>query len=195
MVSNPLGAKGLTAEAAIAKLCLKELPALDLLERAAIPFRRVVPYDASCWKPMDPCTMLYTGLGIEDPRPGTLAAARWRFIDNELLEPDYAKYRDLVRRRIPVTTLHRETHGELGRSARHRDINQSFRFSAELRAAFRSGDASWGGVALLRGEDQPDFSDQEVAFVARIGAHLAHGLRYALLREAATEGMPDRAPG
>jgi DNA-binding CsgD family transcriptional regulator len=195
MVGNALGAKGVTAEAAIARLCLQELPALELLERAAIPFRRVVPYDASCWKPMDPRTLLFTGFGIEDPRPGTLAAVRWRFVDNELLEGDYAKYRDLVRRRIPVTTLHRETHGEPGRSARYRSIHRSLGFGAELRAAFRTGDACWGSVALVREEDQPDFSDQEVAFVARIGAHLAHGLRHALLREEAAEGMQDRAPG
>jgi DNA-binding CsgD family transcriptional regulator len=195
MVSNPLGAKGLTAEAAIAKLCLQELPALELLERAAIPFRRVVPYDAACWKPMDPRTLLFTGFGIEDPRPGTLAAVRWRFVDNELLEGDYAKYRDLIRRRTPVTTLHRETHGEPGRSARYRSIHRSLGYGAELRGAFRAGDACWGSVALVREENQPDFSDQEVAFVARVGAQLAHGLRYALLREAADGGMQDRAPG
>jgi DNA-binding CsgD family transcriptional regulator len=195
MVSNPLGAKGAAAEAAIAKLCLQELPALELLERVASPFRRAVPYAASCWKPMDPRTLLFTGFGIEDRRPGTLAAVRWRFVDNELIEPDYAKYRDLVRRRTPVTTLHRETHGEPSRSGRYRSIHQSLGFGAELRAAFRSVDACWGSVALVREENEPDFSDREVAFVARIGAHVGHGLRYALLREAAADGIPDRAPG
>ena len=99
MVGNPLGAKGVTAEAAIARLCLKGLPALELFERAAIPFRRAVPYSAGCWKPIDPHTLLWTGFGIEDGGTGTLAAARWRFIDNELLERDYAKYHNLVRRR------------------------------------------------------------------------------------------------
>jgi len=50
-------------------------------------------------------------------------------------------------------------------------------------------------VALVRGEYQPDFSDAEVAFIDRIGAHLGHGLREALLREAAATGPADRAPG
>jgi len=194
VIGNPLGAKGVAAEAAIARLCLEGLPALELFERAAAPLRRAVPYSAGCWKTVDPRTLLYTSFGIEDGRTGILAAARWRFIDNELLEPDYGKYQELVRRRIPVSTLHREAHGDPGRSARYRYMHHSLGFGAELRAVFRAGGASWGQVALIRGENQPDFSDQEVAFANRIRAHLGHGLREALQREAAAS-QPDRAPG
>ena len=193
-MANPLGATGVAAEAAIARLCLQGLPALELFERAAAPLRRAVPYSAGCWKTVDPRTLLYTSFGIEDGRTGTLAAARWRFIDNELLEPDYGKYHELARRRVPVSTLHRDTHGEPGRSPRYRHLHRSLGFGAELRGVFRAGGASWGHIALIRGENQPDFSDQEVAFVTRIGAHLGHGLREALLREAAA-AMPQRAPG
>jgi len=193
-MANPLGAAGVAAEAAIARLCLEGLPALELFERAAAPLRRAVPYSAGCWKTIDPRTLLYTSFGIEDGRTGTLAAARWRFIENELLEPDYGKYHELARRRVPVSTLHRDTHGEPGRSPRYRDLHRSLGFGAELRGVFRAGGASWGHIALVRGENQPDFSDQEVAFVTRIGAHLGHGLREALLREAAA-AMPQRAPG
>jgi DNA-binding CsgD family transcriptional regulator len=195
MVGNPLGAKGVTAEAAIARLCLKGLPALDLFERVAIPFRRAVPYSAGCWKPIDPRTLLWTGFGIEDGGTGTLAAARERFIDNELLDRDYGKYGDLIRRRTPVSTLHRDTDGEPDRSPRYRRIHRSLGFEAELRAVFRAAGVCWGSVALVRGEGQPDFSDREVAFVARVGEHIAHGLRDALLREAVTAADADRAPG
>ena len=192
--ANPLGTTGVAAEAAIARLCLEGLPALELFERAAAPLRRAVPYSAGCWKTIDPRTLLYTSFGIEDGRTGTLAAARWRFIENELLEPDYGKYHELARRRVPVSTLHRDTHGEPGRSPRYRYLHHSLGFGAELRGVFRAGGASWGHIALVRGENQPDFSDQEVVFVTRIGAHLGHGLREALLREAAA-AMPQRAPG
>ena len=194
VTGTPLGAEGVAAEAAIARLCLEGLPALELFERAAIPLRRAVSYSAGCWKTVDPRTQLYTSFGIEDGQTGTLAAARWRFIDNELLEPDYGKYHELARRRIPVSTLHRDTHGEPGRSARYRYMHRSLGFGAELRAVFRAGGASWGHIAMIRGENQPDFTDREVAFVTRIGAHLGHGLREALLREAAAS-QPDRAPG
>jgi DNA-binding CsgD family transcriptional regulator len=195
MVRNPLGAKGITAEAAIARLSLQGLPALDLFERLAIPFRRAVPYAAGCWKPVDPQTLLWTGFGIEDGGTGTLAAARWRFIDNELLQRDFGKYHELVRRRTVVTTLHRETHGEPDRSSRYRRIHRSLGFGAELRAVFRAGKVTWGSVALVRDDGQSDFSDDEVAFVARISGHVAHGLREALLREAVTATVTDRAPG
>jgi DNA-binding CsgD family transcriptional regulator len=195
MVSNPLGAKGITAEAAIARLCLKGLPSLELFERVASPFRRAVPYSAGCWKPLDPRTLLWTGFGIEDGGTGTLTAARERFIDNELLGRDYGKYHELFSRRTPVTTLHRETSGEPDRSNRYRSIVRSLGFGSELRAVFRTGGACWGSVALLRDQDQPDFSDQEIAFVARIGEHVAHGLREALLQEQATATGLDRAPG
>jgi DNA-binding CsgD family transcriptional regulator len=194
MTGNPLGARGITAEAAIARLCLQGLPALDLFERAAAVLRRAVPYSDGCWKTVDPQSQLWTGIGIEDGGTG-ITAARWRYIDNELLDPDYGKYLDLARRRTPVTTLHRETHGEPQRSARYRSIHRSLGLGAELRAAFRAGGACWGIAALVRSEDQPDFTDQEVAFVTRIGAHLAHGLRDALLREQAAAGPADRAPG
>jgi len=195
VIGNPLGAKGVAAEAAIARLCLEGLAAMELFERASIPLRRAVPYSAGCWKPTDPGTLLFTGFGIEDSEPGALAAARWRFVDNELLEPDYAKFRDLVRRRVPVTTLHRETHGEPDRSARYRRIHRSLGFGAELRAVFRAGGTCLGSVALVRDEGQPDFGDQEVEFVARVSAHIAQGLRDALLREAACAAAVDRAPG
>ena len=195
VIGSPLGAEGAAAEAAIARLSLEGLPALEFLERAAIPFRQAVPYRAGCWKLVDPQTLLWTGFGLEDGGTGTLAAARWRFIENELLEPDYGKDFDLAGRRLPVSTLHRETHGEPGRSARYRLMHRTLGLGAELRAAFRTGDTCWGITALLRGESEPDFSDQEIAFIARIGAHLGHGLRDALLREQAAAGMPGRAPG
>ncbi len=195
VVSNPLGAKGVAAEAAIARLSLQGLPALEFLERAAVPLRQALSYSAGCWKTVDPHTLLWTGFGIEDGGTGTMAAARWRFIENELLEPDYGKDSDLARRRVPVSTLHRETHGEPWRSARYHLNHRTFGLGAELRAAFRTGDTSWGLIALLRGHNEPDFSDKEIAFVTRIGEYLGHGLRDALLREQAAAGMPDRAPG
>jgi DNA-binding CsgD family transcriptional regulator len=195
MVRSPLGAEGVAAEAAIAHLCVEGLPAMELFERAAIPFRRAVPYSAGCWKPTDPRTLLFTGFGIEDAEDGRLAAARWRFVDNELLEPDYAKFGDLLRRRTPVTTLHRETHGEPERSMRYRHIHRSLGFGAELRAVLRAGGECWGSVALVREEDQPDFSENEVAFVARVGAHLAYGLRQALLQDAVSAAIGNRSPG
>jgi len=59
----------------------------------------------------------------------------------------------------------------------------------------RAGGTCWGIVALIRGDNQPDFSDAEVAFISRVGAHLGHGLREALLHKAVAAGPVGRAPG
>jgi DNA-binding CsgD family transcriptional regulator len=175
--------KGIAAEAAIANLSVSGLPALELFARIGERLRRVVPYDAGCWKPTDPETLLFTGFAIEDSEPGRLASVRWRFVENELLEPDFAKFRELARRPRPVTTLHEETHGEPERSARYRKIHRELGFGAELRAVFRSGGACWGSVALVRARREANFNLDEVAFVEGICDHVALGLRLALLRE------------
>ena len=60
---------------------------------------------------------------------------------------------------------------------------------------FRAGNACWGSVALVRDEGQPDLNEEEIAFVGRVGAHIAHGLCDALLREAGAAAITDRAPG
>jgi DNA-binding CsgD family transcriptional regulator len=178
----PLGVYGAEAEAAVARLCVRGLPALELFEQVAPRLRALVPYTAGCWKSTDPDTLLFTGFAIEDSTPGTLRSACWRFVDNELLEPDHAKFRDLVRKRQPVTTLHEATHGEEERSARYRTIHQKLGFGAELRAVFRSGQACWGSMALVRRAGEADFSREEVAFVARLCDLLAFGVRQALLQ-------------
>jgi hypothetical protein len=148
---TPLGVRGVAAEAAIARLCTTELPALELFERVAERLHPVVPYAAGCWKPQDPETLLFTGFAIEDPEPGTLRSVAWRFVDNELLEPDFAKFRELVRRPQPVTTLHRASHGEPERSARYRRIHRALGFVPSYELSFepvlRAG-AAWRWYGL-----------------------------------------------
>jgi DNA-binding CsgD family transcriptional regulator len=47
----------------------------------------------------------------------------------------------------------------------------------------------------VREEGQADFSRDEIAFVVRVGGHIARGLRAALLLEAAGDAADDHAPG
>jgi hypothetical protein len=101
MGRTPVNARQVATEAAIAQVCASGLPALELFEGVAERLRRVVPYSVGCWKPTDPSTLLFTGFAIEDPEPGALRAVRWRFVDNELLEPDFAKFARLSRSRGP----------------------------------------------------------------------------------------------
>jgi DNA-binding CsgD family transcriptional regulator len=192
---RPPSVKESAVEAAISRLCNSGLPPLELFEQVAARLRGVVPYTAGCWKPLDPETLLFTGFAIEDPEPGTLRAVRWRFIDNELLEPDHGKFRILARRRQPVTTLEAATHGEPERSLRYRQLHKKLGFGAELRAVFRTGRACWGSVALVRATGEPDFSRREVAFVGRLCDHIALGLRQSMLREVTLPDEGNELPG
>jgi hypothetical protein len=70
MVSTVASARSVAAEAAIAQVCAQGYPALELFRRVAERMRRVVPYAAGCWKPVDPETLLLTGFAFEDPEPG-----------------------------------------------------------------------------------------------------------------------------
>ena len=65
--------------------------------------------------------------------------------------------------------MHSCVEGRLGRC--------SAWYALQLRAAFRTGKTTWGFVAVMRGHNEPDSSAKEIAFVARIGGHLGHGLR------------------
>jgi DNA-binding CsgD family transcriptional regulator len=112
-------------------------------------------------------------------------------INNEHTEDDVAKFTTVARLRRPVLRLSDATKGELGHSARHRRIYAPAGYSAELRAMFRSRGVCWGRGLWLRTGGEPDFSDAEVDFVASISAHVAHGLRTALL---IGSGDPDVAP-
>jgi DNA-binding CsgD family transcriptional regulator len=194
MARIPFGARGAAAEAAIAQVCASGLSSMELFEQVARRVRRLVPYTGACWKPLDPETLLFTGYCIEDPRTGTISAMRWRFLDNELFEVDFAKFRDLARRPRPVTTLHEATHGEPERSPRYREIHRALGFGAELRAVFRSDAACWGAVALVRAAGEPDFTREEVAFVAYISKRVAQGLCTALLVRAGEQAQANSSP-
>src|SRR5690606_20068855 len=116
--------------------------------------------------------------------------------ENELSGTDFARFSDLVDQPRPVMTLGEATGGDLELSTRHRTIHRPGGFSGELRAVFRAGGACWGVACLTREEGQPDFSPAEVDFVAGICEHVGHGLRSALLIEAAQDARAGgRAPG
>jgi DNA-binding CsgD family transcriptional regulator len=180
MSRSPLGTAGIAAHEAIVRLCAGDLPPLALLEQVARRVRSVTPYAAAGWLPTDPATLLYTGAFTE----GMGGDLRLRLIDNELTTEDFAKFSEIARLPRTALRLSEATGGELERSARHRKIYAPRGYRDELRVAFRAGGACWGVGCLTRGEDEPGFSAAEVAFVAGICEHVAHGLRSGLLIEA-----------
>ena len=192
MGRSGLGTAGIAAEAAIVRLCAADLPPLALLEEVSRRVRSVVPYAAAGWLPTDPATLLQTSAFAEN----VPTDVHMRLIDNELTADDFAKFSDVARLPRPVLRLTEATAGELERSPRHRTLNKPAGWRAELRVAFRTRGACWGVACMTRLDGEPDFSDAETDFVARVAAHVGHGLRTALLLDAgAGDSSAGEAPG
>ncbi|MBI5103750.1 MAG: hypothetical protein HZB46_01945, partial [Solirubrobacterales bacterium] len=165
------------ARAARKKIMAASVEGLDhpaLLATVSAALREAVPFDAAGWCTTDPATLLPIG-GYSDSMPEEACLA---YFDNELLQPDVNKFRDLVRG--PGTgLLSQATGGELRRSPRYRTMMQPFGHERELRFAMVADGGCWGTTCLVRDGARPEFSPKEVAFVASLGRHIAHGLRAA----------------
>jgi DNA-binding CsgD family transcriptional regulator len=156
---------------------------------AARALRRAVPFDGVCVVTMDPATHLVTGHTIENGLPDSVMP---RYAAIEVVEEDFNKFSDLARAALPAATLSAATDGQLDRSVRHRELRRPNGYGGdELRAAW--GD--WGGIVLLRETGRSDFTPADVNLVAALSAHLAEGLRRAILFGALSDGPADEAPG
>ncbi len=163
--------------------------------------RRVFDTAAACWHTLDPGTRLITSdAPSELVSSGVLAAdsvaeAGAKLIASEYLIPDVNTFAGLASRRTPVGILSRVTGGHPERSARYRELLAPAGIPFELRAAFVSRGRAWGAVHLARGVDQPDFTPQDAAVLARVSATIADGIRTSLRMDAAREARDETAPG
>ncbi|HEY8491486.1 MAG TPA: helix-turn-helix transcriptional regulator [Dehalococcoidia bacterium] len=161
----------------IVRLCQAGLSVEELSRRVLACLRAAVPFDAWCWSTADPATLLITS-SLGEGIPGELAR---RFFEIEYGEPDVQKLASLVTRRPPVGTLQEATGGTLSLSTRWRELFGPCGMGDELRAALVEDGACWGYLSLHRRRDAPPFAPREVAYVAALLGHLAHGLRTSLL--------------
>src|SRR3954447_20981734 len=151
---------------------------LELLDEARRRIGRVVPHDGGGWILTDPQTLLPTAL-VGDGADLELSLS---FMTHELFVPDVNTFSDLHRRRVSVSTLREATGGDLELSARYRDILRPHRHGGEIRMLFRTGDATWGIACFGRSEDDPDFDDDELAWLRSVAPEIGRGLRLALAR-------------
>jgi hypothetical protein len=151
----------------------------------------VAPYDGCCWFTLDPATFLptchITENSIRDEDVPALAR-------NEYEEEDVNKFSELARHRA-AGILSVATGGQRERSNRYSGILRPNGFEDELRAAFVEEGAAWGGAALYRHPDSPDFEESEAGSVASVGPYIAEGLRRAILISSVTNEPTPEAPG
>jgi DNA-binding CsgD family transcriptional regulator len=161
-------------------LCHSGLDVQSLMGETMRTVRRHVPYDRMCWHTVDPTTLLFTSATQEnlghEPRLPTY----------EYGIADVIKWTHLARRPRPVGVLSDATHGHPEQSPRFRDLLAPRGIGDELRASFVSDGQCWGYLGLYRDRGRGDFDDEDAEFVLDIDAHVADGMRRALLIGAVT---------
>ncbi|MGV0743365.1 helix-turn-helix transcriptional regulator [Mycolicibacterium sp. XJ870] len=146
--------------------------------------QRAVPFDGVGLWTVDPATLLPTGLIV---RRGLDLDLLPRFIEIELGEPDFIKFRTLARQDRAAASLSDATRGDLDRSVRHCELIRPQGFDDELRVVFSDWAGASGAVCLLREPGRHPFEAREVDFLASLAPLVAEGLRRAaILGEVAT---------
>ncbi|MFC5994463.1 LuxR C-terminal-related transcriptional regulator [Pseudonocardia hispaniensis] len=178
------------AKREIVSLCHSGLTVDDLYHTTLQVFGTLVPYDRACWHTVDPATMLFTtsaqrNLGHEPRLP---------VYEYEI--PDVNKWTYLSRQPWPVGVLGHATRGNPDQSPRYRDLLRPRGVAHEIRASLVSDHRCWGFVGLYRDRGRDDFTEDDAALLAELDAHLAAGIRRALLLGAASAQPPgSQAPG
>src|SRR5436305_1978172 len=83
---------------------------------------------------------------------------------------------ELHRRQVSVSSLSEGTGGELERSARYRDIHVPNGIGDEMRILFRTGEATWATACVGRADEDPNFDEDERAWLRAIAPEVGRGL-------------------
>lgn len=159
----------------LARLTAAGLDWVTFSARASQALGQVIPFAGCCWHTVDPGTVLFTGSLNEKVGCSGLWLA-----EHEYVVEDVDKWWFLARSGRLVGAVSLSTHGDLSRSARHRS-REAYGFGDELRASLVIDGAYWGAVGLLRHQDQPWFTEEDVRLLTTLCEPLAEGFRRALL--------------
>ncbi len=155
------------------------MPLVSILHQSAEIIGSVVPFDACAMTSTDPSSLLPAGAAYIEMFPAESCGPYW---DKEYLEPDVMSIAGLHEEGGAPRTLHRVTEGRPERSARYRDILRGLGLDAQLRSTISTTSGCYGLVDLVRGEGEPDFSDDELVVVDLVRPAIADLLRTALAR-------------
>ncbi len=165
------------AERELLRQCHRGLATAELQSQLIGKLRQLMSVDAVFFATADPQTLLFTGAVVEEP----LGAATSLFMANEFSGHDVNRFSALATSSAHVATLDVSTRSDRGASVRSRDIMTPMGLGDELRAALVADGQCWGYLCLHRADSPLGFSPSEVASIARVGPHIASGLRHAQL--------------
>lgn len=184
-------ANAVEAEREIVRQCHSGLDVVPLQKQVLRSLRRLMPVDAAFFATADPQTLLFTGAYAEEP----LGVATPMFLANEFGDDDVNKFTSLAASGQHVATLDGASRGDRPSSLRSREIMQPLGLGDELRAALMVGQDCWGYLCIHRDDHPLGFTSSEAATIARLGPHIAHGLRQATLLHAPTVSGDKASPG
>jgi len=156
----------------VRRACEAGLDSMALRVEVTRRITRLIPAEASYFGTLDP----HTGLLAELVGEGASEEVERRFLEVVYPLTDAERTIDLARSGRVTTT---ESSGEMA------GLMRGGGFGRELRAAFALGDEPGGMWLALREGRSRAFGEHDVAFIHRIGPHIARALRRAALVDAA----------
>jgi DNA-binding CsgD family transcriptional regulator len=184
-------AREVQAEHELLRHCHSGLDVAALRHQVLRSLRRLMTVDVAFFATADPDTLLFTSAFAEEP----LGAATARFLDNEFGSDDVNKFASLAVSATHVASLDDATRSDRSASPRYRDIMGPLGLGDEMRVALIAGAECWGYLCLHREDDWLGFSPSEAAVMARLGPHIAHALRQAILLHGSPATNDTLAPG
>jgi DNA-binding CsgD family transcriptional regulator len=170
----------------IEAICAREADSRVLRQRVAARLSRLVYWDAACFATIDPWTLLITDDYVINIPPHVQAEAA----HNEYLIDDVHKIAELARSGTAIALLSRVPRELREKSHRLRTILPAIGARYEVRTVCLVDGQCWGGFAMFRNGDAPDFSSPEVALLRAVCAPLATGLRRTARRPSADGTSP-----
>lgn len=154
-----------------------DLPRLAEVVYTAVA--RHVPFDFACFATTDPATRLITWAS----KTRSLGVGDEEFAATEYGPPDINDFAEIASRRPPAGALSVDTGGRPDTCRRHREfMSPRFGFTDELRVVFLSRGASWGGLALYRGGNDPPFTAADADQLGGISELVANTIQRSLFR-------------
>jgi DNA-binding CsgD family transcriptional regulator len=185
------GSCGEQALGRIRRSCVEATSAHDLFERLAADVHDTVAHDGAVWFGTDPATLLITSPVRVEAQEASSCDAFWH---HEFHVQDTAQFVDLARSPEPAAALHLSLGGDLGRSARYRDLLRPQGYEDELRCVLRVGGNTWGLVGLMREKGRRAFEPDDVALMTKASPIIAAALRDHIRGHCSWLGTA-RAPG
>lgn len=162
----------------------------EFCREAARRIRRLVPFEAWCWVPFDPETMLPSGAHVGENPAFCQKGMVPRLLAIEFHEGgDFNLHTALAQRRHPVGLLSGATDGDLRRSRRWAELLGPSGLGDEARVTLMAAGVCWGCLNLYRERSSRRFCDREAAQLDEFVAPLAAARRQTLLA-----GPPLRDP-